>query len=124
MTVNQYDDEEAGFWSTVNKLSNNPDRPKRNSKFIVFLFVIAVAGIILFAVLAVMTLNSRTACPCANPYRILGSGERLLDQDQCMKDMSYVDCYNKRTNKHNLYAGLAGGSGGLLVLSLLLFRYG
>lgn len=119
-----HDEEEGNFWSSVNKLSNNPDRPKRNSKFLIFLVLAGVVGVVVFAILAVFTLNSRTSCPCANPYKILGNGEKLLDPEQCMKDMTYVDCYTKRTKKHTLYAGLAGGSGGVLVLSLLLFRYG
>ncbi|KAF8066308.1 hypothetical protein HT031_002631 [Scenedesmus sp. PABB004] len=124
MTVHEHDEEDGNFWHNVNKLSKNPDRPKRNSKFIGFLFVAGCAGVVLFAVLAVMTMNSRTACPCANPYRILGNGEKLLDQEQCMKDQTYVACYDARTRKHHLYAGLAGGSGGVVLLSLLLFRYG
>lgn len=119
-----YDEEEGNFWGSVNKLSKNPDRPKRNSKFLVFLAIVGVVGVVVFAVLAVITKDTRTNCPCANPYKILGNGEKLLDPEQCLKDMSYVDCYNVRTKKYKMYAGLAGGAGGLLVIAMLLFRYG
>lgn len=86
--------------------------------------IVGVVGVVLFAVLAVMTKESRTSCPCAQPYKILGGGEKLPDPEQCFKDMTFVDCYNKKTRRHTMFAGLAGGSGGLLVLALLLFRYG
>lgn len=124
MTV--YDEEEGNFWASVNKFSKNPDRPKRNSKFLVFLVLLGCVGVVVFAVLAVLTLNSRnpSGCPCANPYKQLGNGERLLDPEQCFKDMTYMACYDNKTRKHALFAGLAGASGGILVLSLLLFRYG
>jgi hypothetical protein len=67
---NIYGDEEDGnFWHSVNKLSKNPDRPKRNSMFLGFLFVASVVGVVVFAVMAVITKDSRTSCPCAQPFR-------------------------------------------------------
>ena len=54
----------------------------------------------------------------------MGNGDKIPDQEQCLKDMTYMACYNKRTKQFTTYAGLAGGSGGLLVLCALLFRYG
>lgn len=54
----------------------------------------------------------------------MGNGDKIPDQDQCLKDMTYMACYNKKSKQYTTYAGLAGGSAGLLVLCLLLFRYG
>lgn len=123
--ANDYDEEEGNFWRSVNKLSRNPDRPKRNSTFLLFLVLVGVVGVVVFSILAVTTKDGRERnCPCANPYRILGNGERLLDQTQCEKDQTYMACYTAATKRFTLYAGLAGGSGGLLVLAALLFRYG
>jgi hypothetical protein len=119
----QYEDNES-FWNNVNKLSKNPDRPKRNSTFLLFLVVVGIAGVVAFSVLATTTQSSKSSCPCANPYKQLGNGERIPDISQCEKDMTYMDCYNKKSKQYTMYAGLAGGSAGLLVLSLLLFRYG
>jgi hypothetical protein len=66
---NDYDEEEGGFWHSVNKLSKNQDRPKRNSKFLAVLFAIGIVGVVVFSVLAVITKDSRTSCPCAQPFR-------------------------------------------------------
>jgi hypothetical protein len=63
------DEEDGNFWHSVNKLSKNPDRPKRNSMFLGFLFVASVVGVVVFAVMAVITKDSRTSCPCAQPFR-------------------------------------------------------
>jgi hypothetical protein len=63
--------------------------------------------------------------PAAPPARsIIANGEKLPDQEQCLKDMTYMACYNAKTKMWATYAGLAGGSGGLLVLCALLFRWG
>jgi hypothetical protein len=62
-------DEEHGFWNNVNKLSKNQDRPKRNSKFLAVMALAGVVGVVVFAVLAVTTKESRTSCPCAQPFR-------------------------------------------------------
>jgi hypothetical protein len=55
---------------------------------------------------------------------IVGNGDKIPDQEQCLKDMTYMACYKKRSNQYTTYAGLAGGSGGLLAVCALLFRYG
>lgn len=66
----QHDEEEGdGFWNNVNKLSKNPDRPKRNSKFLILLALAGIVGVIVFSILAVTTKDSRTSCPCAQPFR-------------------------------------------------------
>lgn len=126
MTIHDEEEGEGNFWTSVNKLSRNPDRPKRNSKFLLFLFGIGCVGVVVFAILAVLTINSRntSGCLCANPYRIVGNGDKILDTDQCFKDMTYMACYDGKTKQYTMYAGLAGGSGGLLIIALLLFRYG
>jgi hypothetical protein len=64
------------------------------------------------------------AAICVAVCRIVGNGDKIPDQDQCLKDMTYMNCYNKKSRQFTTYAGLAGGSGGLLVLCMLLFRYG
>jgi hypothetical protein len=48
------------------------------SNFLAFLFVVGVAGVVAFAVLAVTTQDSKNSCPCANPYKQLGY-DRLYD---------------------------------------------
>jgi hypothetical protein len=65
--------------------------------------------------------NVRAALSCCS---IVGNGEKIPDQEQCLKDMTYMACYKKRSNQYTTYAGLAGGSGGLLAVCALLFRYG
>jgi hypothetical protein len=117
-------EEDQTFWDKFNTLSKNKERPKRNSFCIVVLAMAGIAGVVVFSILAVTTLNQRTACPCANPYKNLGNGERLYDIEQCQKDMTYMACYRKRTQQHTTFAGLAGGFGGLLLITLLMYLYG
>jgi hypothetical protein len=59
-----------------------------------------------------------------NPRRIIAQGEKLPDPEQCFKEQTFNMCYNQRTRLYTTYAGLAGGSGGLLLLCAVLFRYG
>lgn len=51
------------------------------SNFLVFLFILGVAGVIAFSILAVTTQNSKSSCPCANPYKQIGY-ERILDMGE------------------------------------------
>ncbi|GBF90018.1 hypothetical protein Rsub_02724 [Raphidocelis subcapitata] len=98
-------------------------RPKRNSHFLVFLFAVGVVGVITFAILAVTTQNSRASCPCQNPYKQIGY-ERILDLSECQKDNQWKTCSEKKIQQWTMFTGLAGGSGGLLMLTLLLLRCG
>lgn len=107
----------------VKSLIYKEGRPKRNSNFLVFLFMVGVAGVITFAILSVITQNSKMSCPCANPYKQIGT-ERILDMQECYKDNQFKTCTDAKTQKWIMYTGLAGGSGGLLILSLLGLRYG
>eukprot|EP00877_Chromochloris_zofingiensis_P002274 jgi/Chrzof1/12047/Cz06g19120.t1 len=121
MTVSSSED----FWGSVNKLSKNPDRPKRNSKFIIVLSFLAVAGIVVFAILATTTASQRDSCPCTTISKTLMNGDKILDPlVLCQSDEQYKQCYRSRNDKYKLFAGLAGGSAGLLVLALVMFRYG
>jgi hypothetical protein len=63
------DEESGGFWDNMSRFSKNPDRPKRNSKFLVVLALAGVVGVVVFSILAVTTRDSRTSCPCAQPFR-------------------------------------------------------
>ncbi|KIY98428.1 hypothetical protein MNEG_9535 [Monoraphidium neglectum] len=114
----QNDLERGGVKSFIYK----EGRPKRNSNFLAFLFVVGVAGVVAFAVLAVTTQNSKNSCPCANPYKQLGY-DRLYDITECHKDNSFMECFNRKTNQWIRYTGLAGGCGALIVLSLAALRY-
>lgn len=82
-----------------------------------------MAGVIAFAILAVLTQNSKINCPCSNPYKQIGY-ERILDMTECQKDNQFVTCTGQKQRQWTMYTGLAGGSGGLLVISALLMRYG
>lgn len=100
-----------------------PPRACARSHFLVFLFIAGVAGVIAFAILAVTTQNSKMSCPCANPYKQIGY-ERILDMSECQKDNAFKMCTEKKQQLWIRYTGLAGGSGGLLCVALLLMRYG
>jgi hypothetical protein len=63
------DEEDGNFWDSVNKLSKNKDRPKRNSMFLGFLFLAGIVGVVVFSIMAVITKDSRAQCPCAQPFR-------------------------------------------------------
>jgi hypothetical protein len=63
------DEEDGNFWHSVNKLSKNKDRPKRNSMFLGFLFLAGMVGVVVFSIMAVITKDSRAQCPCAQPFR-------------------------------------------------------
>ena len=117
-------EDEPSIWDKFSSLSKNQERPRRNTVCLVALLAGALAGVIVFAVLASITKESRVSCPCANPYKNLGNGERILDMTQCEKDMTYMACYNGKSKQYTTFAGLAGGSGGLFVVSLLMYRYG
>lgn len=65
-----------------------------------------------------------TAPTARRARSIIANGEKLPDQEQCLKEQTYMNCFNARTKQWTTYAGLAAGSGGLLVLCGLLFRYG
>ena len=107
----------------VKSLIYKEGRPKRNSNFLVFLFVAGVAGVIAFSILAVTTNASKASCPCANPYKQIGY-ERILDLNECQKDNSWRACTELKSRRWTMFTGLAGGSGGLLVVTMLLLRYG
>ncbi len=62
--------------------------------------------------------------PLFHHNSIIANGEKLPDQEQCLKDMTYMACFNAKTKQWTTYAGLAGGCGGLLLLCAVLFRYG
>ena len=100
-----------------------PPPPPPRSHFLVFIFMLGVAGVIAFAILAVTTQNAKLSCPCSNPYKQIGY-ERILDMGECQKDNQFMTCTKQKTRQWTLYTGLAGGSGGLLVVALLLMRYG
>jgi len=87
----------------------------------VFLFVAGAVGVILFAILAVTTKNSKASCPCANPYKQIGY-ERILDLSECNKDNAFKMCSAKKMKQWSMFSGLAGGSGALLVVSAVLMR--
>jgi hypothetical protein len=107
----------------VKALIYKEGRPKRNSHFLVFLFILGVAGVIAFAILAVTTQNSKLSCPCQNPYKQIGY-DRIFDMSECQKDTSFRLCTDRKSRQWTMYTGLAGGSGGLLVVAMLLLRYG
>ena len=123
---NDKDVEEDGeeFWNTLNKFSKNPDRPRRNSYCIIAGFLAGLAGIIAFAVLASMAANNKSSCQCMSLVKALASGaETLPDPAICNADSQDMQCITLYGGQFKLYAGLAGGFAGVLVVALLLFRY-
>ena len=111
-------------WNTLNKFSKNPDRPRRNNYCIIAGFLAGLAGIIAFAVLASMAANNKGSCQCMSMVKALAAGaEKMPDPAICNADSQYMQCVTLYGNQFKLYAGLAGGFAGVLVVALLLFRY-
>lgn len=118
-----YDYEQGKWIHKVHNLAKDPSRPKRNTMFSVALAVAGLAGVIAFAVLATQAENRKLACPCTQMIKYLGNGDRAIDKELCKNDIPYQECLKKETAEWKKWAGLAGGSAGLLILSGLLLRY-
>jgi hypothetical protein len=85
------------------------------------MFLLGTVGIIAFTISAVTAKNTKNSCPCANPYKQIGY-ERILDMTECNKDTTFQLCALKKMQQWRLFSGLAGASGGLLVLATVLLR--